>query len=150
MAPGERSFHFEPIKPKLGRIKSDFEPYVKLQKGGVMVFGKKTLEYLKITGPIHVRLFQDVGKRALGFQLQKSVTLGDATKEAGYRLLTPRNYTGTVMAVLSIQSFLSELSNVTIPSPRLVIKKYNDTDGYLQYGEIWYVKVPYGDEKKRI
>jgi hypothetical protein len=141
----ERKFNFLPIKPHKAKPKIEFKPFVKIQSNGTLTFGKTTMDYLKISGPVFIKLFGDNSKRALGFKITKE----GGSKENGYRLLTPKSYTNnSTMCILSIRSFLNQLTNVHLPSPRLFIREYNDTDQEIGIGKVYYIKVPYGKATK--
>ena len=141
--PKERSFYFMPLKVVKGRKPNSFEPFVRLGRTGTMNFGKETLENLKIElgKKVFVRLFADIPHRALGFQFS---SMG-GTKENGYRIFEPKKTIARASEVwraqIGIGSFLRELQNVVLPSGRLYINEYSDTETMLKY---YYIKIPYG------
>ena len=109
-----RKFYFVPLAVKKGKQKSDFFPYVRIQKPGVMCFGQRTLEYLGVEKETSVKLYVDPEKRALGFSFTDVI----GKKEDGYRFFVPKKYaSGATMGFLGVGSFLNTLKNVSFPSP---------------------------------
>lgn len=141
----ERKFNFVPLRANKKIREDKFFPFVKIAKNGNLYIGGKTLEALGITHDCSVRLYEDIAKRALGFKVVKEV----GKKEDGYRFVTLKKYAGAIRAQISIRSFLNKLLKVALPSKRLPIDKYSDTDTYMQIGEVFYIKIPYGDIEEK-
>lgn len=142
MAQGERSFHFEPVKPKKGKPKNMFTPYITISKMGLICFGSKTLTALGMDKKCSIKLYQDLSKRTIAWKIVNEI----GKKEDGYRFFVPKNYTGTNIGYLSVLTIINELKDVKLPSLRIPVKKYTDNDPMMNIGEVFYVKIPYGED----
>jgi hypothetical protein len=145
-----KKFFFTPVvihrKPKSSP--KDKYPYIKIFKSGLMDMHQNTLNWLvgKETESFFLRFYEDKLHRALGFKIFKSINKDEYKEEDGYRFVKIKNYNGTRQIGISIKSFLWDLKDVNLPSKKLPIRKYKDQDSYAGVGELYYIKIPKGDE----
>lgn len=143
----QKKFYFEPIRVEKGKDNDGFYPFCRISKAGLLSFANATLTYLGIGNQKAIlRIFGDTKRRAFGFKI---VNLA-GKKEDGYRVLVPRQTAGGAwQAGISIKSFLKKLNDVELPSPRLKIDVYEDKDGYLSIGEVYYIEIPENKKSKK-
>lgn len=134
-----RKFYFAPLVAKVGRKKDERQPYVRIGKSGVVTLGKDTLEKLNLNRPMFYRLYQDASHRAVGIHFSEHESL---TGDTGWKAWTPKTYKNATFAQFSIKSFIENLADTVLPSKRLPLEKYNDSDMQLEYH---YFVIPRGE-----
>lgn len=137
-----RIFYFEPLKVHKGRVKNDFKPFVRIAKSGQVHVGKQTLEHMGWNKKMFYRLYQDVSKRAIALHFTEKENLpGESSQE--WKVWDPKSYKkGEIKFSFGVGSFVNGLSDVLLPSKRLPIDVYKDTD--LQLDFYWFA-IPRGD-----
>lgn len=134
----EKKFNFEPLISR-HQIKNNDDCYVKIYKPGIMKFNQETLRNLSIGEKgTFIKLYQDISKRTIGFKFFDKINLNNEI-----RFMKPIHIkTGAICCQISIIPFIKAIKDIKLPTSRLEIKKYNDTDKYLGLGEIYYVEIP--------
>jgi hypothetical protein len=139
----DAAFHFLPLRKKK---KIESTASVTITKMGTMRFNYSALLNLGIDADkgTFIRLFADIEKRTVGFQLTTKVT--EESKD--WRFLKPvvSKNGGNPFATLSIHTFLSQIQFKGINMPNLEVKRYKDPI----FDVIHYIKIPrkIDDEKE--
>lgn len=142
--PREKKFSFLPVRNddlrKIYKDDDDETPYVRIQKPGLLVFPKKTLQYFKIEkGKLnYLRFYIDVPKRALAF---KFIDKGQAEEFKELRPLAVTQTTGTTQGIISIKSILNQFGEWQMPV-RCNLDMYDDQDEYISLGKMNYFIIP--------
>lgn len=141
--PIPRKFDFLPVRNEDLRRKAvdeDDKPYVRIQKPGILIFPKKTLEALGLSegSMTFMRFYIDVPKRALAF---KFIDKEKAEEFKEIKTLSVKNYSGSVQGIISIKSILNQFGDWQMPA-RCEIGTYNSDDEYIHFGELKYIVIP--------
>lgn len=132
-----RKYYFTPYVVTKGRKTDEFKPYAKIGKAGAMTIGKESLEKLELDKTMFYRMYVDRGHRTIGLAFTNQIKL----EADGWKTWQPKNYNRVKLVQVGVGSFLRELEDVLLPSKRLPIKKYIDTD---VQQEFYYVEIPRG------
>lgn len=140
--PREIKFSFLPVRNEdLRRAREKkVNPYVRIQKPGLLVFPAKTLEHygFKKGDLQYVRFYVDVPKRALAF---KFIDQGKAEEFKELRPISISEVGGYSQGSISIKSILNQFGTWQMPV-RCDIDTYNGQDEYIHFGELNYIIVP--------
>jgi len=137
--PKERKFNLVPLIPKQ-RISIGIEPYVKIFSNGVMQINKKSV-FLGLGESWNSKFFKffcDIDERMLAWKMENEMSSSNGARFIKIR----KTKLGQETLNISVKNFIKSLDDVNLPTPRLIIKKYKDTDDYLQIGEVYYVIIP--------
>jgi len=147
--PRERKYNFVPITNEdLRKRKESFEkkydPYVRIQKPGLLVFPRKTLEHLEIDTKagtlVCLKWWVDPPTRTIAFKIMKSVSDAGLKDIKTMKVVNYKN-TGS-MGTVSINPILRSLGGEWLQPCICPISEYNDTDSLLGIGEVHTFFVP--------
>lgn len=142
--PREKKFSFLPVRNEDLRRKAledkDEMPYVRIQKPGLLVFPRKTLEHFNIKEEsiIFLRFYIDVPKRALAFKFIDKIK-AEEMKET--KMLSVKNYKDSLRGSISIKAILNEFGEWAQPV-RCDLDEYDDKDDYINLGKMNYFIIP--------
>lgn len=137
----KQQFYFVPLK-KRERIvnKKDKKPYARVSKNGIFRVYRWVIEYLGYEWkPLFFKFYVDADKRALAFRILEKAELSDSV-----RLLNPKTATvsGSQFYETSVGNFVNSLRYPLLPTPKLEIEEYRDTDTI--HDKLFYIVIPQG------
>lgn len=142
--PRPSKFYFVPVRNEDLRKKKEEEkavkPYVRIQKPGLLVFPKKTLEHfgLKVGDLAYLRFYIDQSRRALAFKFI------DRMRAEEFKELRPMKitkYGDYPQGIVSIRSILLEFKAWPMPL-KCDIETYTGQDEMVHFGELNYIVIP--------
>jgi len=142
--PREKKFTFLPVRNEDLRrkpVNDEPVPYVRIQRPGLLVFPRTTLEYFNIGEGqlVYMRFYIDVPKRALAF---KFVDKAQAEEFKEFKPLSIKWYASSgLQGTVSIKSILNQFGEWAMPC-KCDLDEYNDTDEYIQLGKMNYFTIP--------